>query len=73
MAKFDPPGKFSFKASEWTDWLNEFKRFRSATKLNSEDGAVQRHSLLYAMGVKEAEKILKTFRWGEDESDSNFD
>ena len=73
MAKFDPPAKFSFNASEWTDWISEFKRFRIATKLDKEPGEVQRDDLLYAMGVKEAEKIFKTFTYGDDEDDTKFD
>ena len=71
MAKFDPPQKFSFMASEWPDWINEFKRFRTATKLNKEEGEVQRDSFLYAMGVKEAEKIMKTFTF-QDGEDTDF-
>ena len=33
---------------------------------------VQRDSLIYAMGVKEAEKILKTFTFAEGESPTDF-
>ena len=55
-------------ASEWPDWLNKFKRFCTATKLNKEEGEVQRDSLLYAMGVKEAEKIMKAFTFQEGEN-----
>ena len=61
MARFDPPGKFTFKAEDWTDWISEFKIFRNASKLSEEQGEVQRDALLYAMGAKEAQKIFKTF------------
>ena len=56
MAKFDPPQKFSFNAGEWGDWIAEYSRFRIASKTHLEDGIIQRDALLYAMGVKEAEK-----------------
>ena len=54
-------------------------RFRRATKLHKEDGDVQRDSLLYAMGAKQAVQIMKTFKWDVDEngdpaeSDADFD
>jgi transposase InsO family protein len=70
---FAPPAKFSFKAAEWTDWLSEFARYRIATKLHKETGDIQRDALLYSMGVKEAEKIMKTFTWGVGESDKSFE
>jgi hypothetical protein len=73
MAKSDPPAKFSLNAREWSDWLKYFKRFCIDTKLNKEEGEVQRDGLLYSMGVKEAEKFLKTFTWGEGEDDTKFD
>ena len=60
MAKFDPPPKFTFKPTEWLEWIEEFGRFRTATKLHKEDGDVQRDSLLYAMGGREANRIFRT-------------
>lgn len=65
MTKFDPPGKFSFRSNEWEDWLQDFQRFRIASKLHKEDGDVQRDSLLYCMGSKKAEQVLNTFKWGK--------
>ena len=50
MARFNPPAPFPFKPNEWLEWLDEFARFRIATKLHKEEGDVQRDSLLYAMG-----------------------
>ena len=53
MARCNPPAPFSFKPNEWLEskeWLDEFARFRIATKLHKEEGDVQRDSLLYAMG-----------------------
>ena len=63
MARFDPPAKFSFIADEWNDWIAEYRRYRRAVKLYADSGEDQRDQLLYAMGVKEAEKIFKTFKW----------
>ena len=50
MARFNPPAPFSFKPNKWLEWLDEFARFRIATKLHKEEGDVQRDSLLYARG-----------------------
>lgn len=62
MARYDPPEKFSFKAEEWPEWIEEFERFRKATKLHYEDGEVQRDSLIYCMG-KKANQIFKTLKF----------
>ena len=48
MARFNPPAPFLFKPNEWLEWLDEFARFRIATKLHKEEGDMQRDSLLYA-------------------------
>ena len=50
MARFNPPAPFSFKPNKWLEWLDEFARFRIATKLHKEEDDVQRDSLLYARG-----------------------
>ncbi|XP_014676826.1 PREDICTED: uncharacterized protein K02A2.6-like [Priapulus caudatus] len=63
MARYDPPAKFTFKAEEWSEWIEEFGRFRKATKLHKEDGEVQRDSLIYCMGGKQANKIFKTLKF----------
>ena len=63
MAKFDPPQKFSFKPSEWSEWIEDFNRFRKATKLHLEEGDVQRDSLIYCMDSRQAGKIFATFRF----------
>ena len=61
MAKFNPPENFDFCApSKWPEWRERFMRYRSATKLNKEDGDVQVSTLIYAMG-KEADKIFASF------------
>ena len=54
MAKLDPPEKFSFKPNEWVDWIEEFGRYRRATRLHKEDGDIQRDTLIYVMGGKQA-------------------
>ena len=59
--KFNPPTAFSFdKSGEWPDWRQRFVRFRTATKLNKEDGVVQVSSLIYARG-SEAENAVCSF------------
>jgi len=73
MAKFKPPQNFNFeKPGEWPAWRQRFTRFRSATKLNYEDGDVQISTLIYAMG-NEAENIFKTFVFAEGEEDDEYE
>lgn len=73
MAKFSPPERFSFEnPSEWPEWKQRFCRFRTATKLNKDDGSVQVSSLVYAMG-SEAEKILASFSFENEEDKEKFD
>lgn len=65
MPKYNPPPKFDFtKPSLWPEWREQFLTFRIATKLKNDEGTVQVHSLLYAMGP-EATKIYKKFVWPE--------
>ncbi|XP_057686294.1 uncharacterized protein LOC130912315 isoform X2 [Corythoichthys intestinalis] len=43
MAMFSPPANFSFeKPTEWPDWKQRFERYRIATKLDKDEGPVQR-------------------------------
>ncbi len=73
MAKFNPPDCFPFdRPNEWADWKQRFQRFRSATKLDKEDGEVQVSSLIYAMG-NEAEHIFKSFTFNEEGDEKKFD
>ncbi|KAI0226278.1 hypothetical protein LSAT2_023096 [Lamellibrachia satsuma] len=60
MARFDPPARFTFTSNEWLEWIDEFARFRTATKLHKENGEVQRDALLYTMGGREANRIFRT-------------
>ncbi len=40
-AKFNPPECFPFhRPNDWADWKQCFQHFRSATKLDKEDGEV---------------------------------
>ena len=64
MAKLQPPEKFSFKPVEWTEWIEEFGRYRRAMKLHKEDGETQRDTLIYVMGGKQANKISNTLKFG---------
>lgn len=73
MAKFHPPESFCFeKPAEWPDWKKRFSRFRTATKLDKEDGPVQVSTLVYALG-KEAENILSSFSYEDEEDESDYD
>ncbi len=49
-----------------------FQRFRSATKLDKEDGEIQVSSLIYAMG-NEVEHIFKSFTFNEEGDKKKFD
>jgi hypothetical protein len=80
MLRLDPPKNFSFKAAEWSQWITEFRRFRSASKLASETGEVQRDTLLYVMG-SDSEKIFRSLKFEKvrqgdaevQEKDTDFD
>lgn len=54
------------------DWRQRFQRFRTATKLDKEDGDVQVSCLIYAMESK-AENIYKSFIFAEDRHKNDFD
>ena len=73
MAKFNSPTNFSFdQPAEWPDWKQRFVRFRTATKLDKEDGAVQVSSLIYAMG-SESENVFRSFTFAEEgDEEDNF-
>ena len=72
MLKLSPPEKFDFsKPLDWPDWKQNFLRFRLATKLHKEEGAVQVSALIYTMG-REAEHVYKSFTLA-DEDDAKFD
>ncbi|KAK0146533.1 hypothetical protein N1851_014140 [Merluccius polli] len=73
MAKFNPPENFNFeRPSDWQTWRQRFARYRSATKLDKEDGAVQVSTLIYAMGM-EAENVFKSFAFVGAEDNDKYD
>ena len=73
MFRLNPPEHFNFhNPAEWPDWKQRFARFRMASKLNKDDGEVQISVLVYAMG-REAEHVMKTFEYEEDEENTDFD
>ncbi|KAK0139111.1 hypothetical protein N1851_024338 [Merluccius polli] len=74
MAKFNPPENFNFeRPSDWQTWRQRFTRYRSATKLDKEDGAVQVSTLIYVMGM-EAENVFKSFTFvGAEDNDKYED
>ena len=73
MAKFNPPTNFAFeKPAEWPEWRQRFERYRIATKLNKDNGAVQVSCLIYAMG-SEAENVFKSFVFAADNEKEDYD
>ena len=72
MAKLTPPEALDFtQPQKWTEWARRFQRYRTASKLDKEDGEVQVSTFIYAMGP-EAEIILD--KSGLEEADrSKFD
>ena len=46
MAKFNPPAEFDFVPERWEEWSRRWEMFRTISKLNKEDAAVQIDSLL---------------------------
>lgn len=62
MQGLKTPANFSFNPEEWPAWIQEFRRYRNASKLAKEDGEIQRDTLLYIMG-RESEKVFQTFRF----------
>ncbi len=73
MAKFQPPESFCFeRPAEWTEWKKRFARYRTATKLDKEEGPVQVSTLVYALG-KEAESFLSSFTYNEKEDELVYD
>ena len=60
MATFEQPKKFSFKATEWEDWICDFSQFRIAAEIKSQV-QFQVASLFHAMGAKQAQELFSTF------------
>lgn len=72
MAKFNSPHSFAFDKSEELEWRQRFLRYRTATKLNKDDGRVQVRCLIYAMG-QEAENIFRFFVFNQVAHEDDFD
>ena len=65
MLKLGPPERLDFsKPFDWPNWKQNFLRFRLATKLHKEEGAVQVSVLIYTMG-REAGHVFKSFTLAE--------
>ena len=61
MPSIKPPENFNFsKPVEWPAWKQRFLRYRTASKLTDDDGAVQVSTLIYSMGP-ESERIFQSF------------
>ena len=65
-AKFNPPKEFDFLPENWPEWISRWSRFRTVSKLNTEDESVQIDSLIYSMGSR-AESIFSSLGLGEEE------
>ena len=52
ISRLDPPQKVSFRAEEWPEWCQEFRRFRSASKRTEKSSETQRDSSVYIMGFE---------------------
>ena len=65
-AKFNPPKEFDFLPENWPEWISRWSRFRTVSKLNTEEEGVQIDSLIYSMGTR-AESIFSSLGLGEDE------
>ena len=65
-AKFNPPKEFDFLPENWPEWISGWSRFRTVSKLNTEEEGVQIDSLIYSMGTR-AESIFSSLGLGEAE------
>ena len=75
MARFSCQAPFSLKPNEWLEWMNEFARFRIATKLHKEEGDVQRDMVLYALGGggQQANRIFRILTIVAPEVDTKYE
>ena len=72
MLKLSPPERFDFsKPLDWPDRKQNLMRFRLATKLHKEEGAVKVSALIYTMR-REAEHVYKSFTLAEGDN-AKFD
>ena len=72
MMKLSPPEKFDFsKPLDWPDWKQNFLRFRLATKLHKDEGAVQVSALICTMR-RDTEHVYKCCTLA-DGGDAEFD
>ena len=73
--QFQPPKPFSFISKEWQDWYSSYRSFTKLTNICKENEETQIVSLTYHMGTREAEAIMKTFKYGkktiQDPNDAN--
>lgn len=67
-AGIQPPPKFDFaNPSEWTEWVLLFDDYCYASGLYQAPGEVQVRTLLYAMGSREARRLLDTLALTSDD------
>ena len=61
------------RPEEWPQWIAEFRRFRTASKLaEGNNPEVQRDTLLYCIGP-ESEKVFKSLTFADGERDTDFE
>lgn len=62
---FQPPGHFSFNATDWHDWSADWRRYIQLTEISEKSDAIKISALLYNMGTRKAEKVMQTFQYGK--------
>lgn len=60
-SQIPPPGSFSFKSEEWTQWVTRWERYRQGSGLHKHLNKTQVNLFIYLMGTR-AEDILFSFR-----------
>ena len=65
-AKFNPPKEFDFLPDNWPEWISRWSRFRTVSKLNTEDEGAQIDSLIYCIDSR-AESIFSSLGLREEE------
>ncbi len=73
MAKYNPPSEFKFdRPADWPEWKQRFSHYRLATKLSKDSGEIQVSLLIYST-VSEAEKIVGSFDFVNEDEKKDYD
>ena len=71
MAQIKPPEHFSFNSTDWIDWYADWEQYLILSELERKTDAVKISALLYTMGTRKAQKIMRTFRYGKKRVEEN--